>query len=466
MDEPLLASLFNEAVGPRAMSVSELNADIKTALEREFSYVWVEGEIVNFVEAASGHWYFSLTDGDSFLKAACFKGQNYRIRFMPSDGLQVRCLGRITTYEKRGEYQLMVESLEPVGEGALIVAFEQIKARLAREGLFDEERKRPIPMFPRRVGIVTSPTGAAVHDILTVLDRRARSVDIVIIPTQVQGERASEQIAGAIRLANEYCEGCPLDARIDVLIVGRGGGSTEDLWAFNEERVARAICASKIPVISAVGHEIDFTIADMAADLRAPTPSAAAEIVAQSEEEVMRRIGQLTGDLTREIEYLMLAAHADLQSLEMAPVFAEFPAKVRERRYELDDRFADAEAAIHARIDRYNESLRSTTGRLSPAHLSARAARISKRLSLLEYRSRCAADELTAKRQADLEMSMARLDALSPLGVLTRGYSITQKASGEIVREAHQTDVGERVDIRLARGRIEAEVTKVTNVME
>jgi exodeoxyribonuclease VII large subunit len=460
MDNPLLAALF-ETVEPRAMTVSELNSDIKAALERQFSYVWVEGEIVNFVEATSGHWYFSLTDGDSLVKAACFKGQNYRIRFMPSDGLQVRCLGRITTYEKRGEYQLMVDSLEPVGEGALTVAFEQIKAKLAREGLFDEELKRPLPMFPRRVGIVTSPTGAAVHDILTVLDRRARSVDIVIIPTQVQGESAGRQIAEAIQLANAYCDGCLEDARIDVLIVGRGGGSAEDLSAFNEERVARAIRASKIPIISAVGHEIDFTIADMAADLRAATPSAAAEIVAQSETEVMRRIGQLTGDLTRGMEYLMLAAHADLQSLEMAPVFTEFPARLREMRHQVEDRFGDAVAAIHARVDWMNESLRSVTCRLSPAQLAAHAAGISERLSLLEYRSRCAAEGLTVKRHGELETTMAKLDALSPLGVLSRGYSITQKASGEIVRSPHQTEVGERVNIRLAGGKIEAQVTKV-----
>lgn len=461
----MLASLF-ETIEPRAVTVSELNLDIKTALERQFSYVWVEGEIVNFLAHTSGHWYFSLTDGDSFLKAACFKGQNYRIRFMPSDGLQVRCLGRITTYEKRGEYQLMVDSLEPVGEGALTVAFEQIKAKLMREGLFDEELKRPIPPFPRRVGIVTSPTGAAVHDILTVLDRRAKSVDVVIVPTQVQGERAAEQIAAAIRLANEYCEGCPEDARIDVLIVGRGGGSAEDLWAFNEERVARAIRASVIPVISAVGHEIDFTIADMAADLRAPTPSAAAEIVAQSESEVLRRIGQLTGDLTRGIEYLMLAAHADLQSLEMAPVFTEFPAKLREMRYAVDDRFSDAEAAINARVDRHDERLQSVACRLSPANLSARAAAISKRLSLLEYRSRGAAADLATRRHGELETAMARLDALSPLGVLTRGFSITQKASGEIVRDPHQTDVGERLKIRLAGGKIEAQVTGVAEITE
>lgn len=461
----LLASLFEDVETP-ALSVSALTADIKAVLERRFSSVSVEGEITNFLEAPSGHWYFSLTDGDSVLKAACYKGTNYRIRFMPSDGLQVRCRGRITTYEKRGEYQLSVDSLEPVGEGALTVAFEQVKARLLAEGLFDESLKRPIPRFPRRVGIVTSPTGAAVHDILTVLDRRARSVHVVVIPTLVQGEKAGLQITEAIRLANEYCDGCLEDARIDVLIVGRGGGSAEDLWAFNEERVARAIRNSKIPVISAVGHEVDFTIADMAADLRAATPSAAAEIVAASEAEVLHRIGQLSSDLGRGMEYLMLAAHADLQSLEMSPVFTEFPARLREMRHEVNDLFSDAEAAIHAKLDRRDEDLGAVTCRLSPAQLSARAAGTSKRLSLLEYRSNCAAGELTTGRHASLEKTMARLDALSPLSVLTRGYSITQKTSGEIVRNSHQTGVGERLNITLAYGSLKAEVTEVAGSTE
>ena len=465
MDSPLLAALF-DGREERSLSVSELSSRIKTALETRFSNVSVEGEISGFRIAASGHWYFSLTDGESVIKAACYRGTNYRIRFRPSDGLFVRCRGRITAYEKRGEYQLLVDSLEPVGEGALAIAFEQIKARLLAEGLFDDALKRPIPPFPRRIGIVTSPTGAAVQDILTVLDRRARSINVVVIPTLVQGEAAGQQIADAIQLANEYCDRCLAEARIDVLIVGRGGGSSEDLWAFNEERVARAIRGSGIPVISAVGHEIDFTIADMAADLRAPTPSAAAEMVAQSELELLRRVGQLSGDLKRGMEYIMLAAHADLQSLEMASVFSEFPARVREMRYEIDDRIADVAAATRALVRRRENGLDALTRRLLPAELSARASRISKRLSLLEYRSHCAAAELTTRREGELKVKMARLDALSPLGVLTRGYSIAQKTSGEIVRDAHQMEMGEKLNIRLARGKIETVVTDVAETAE
>ncbi len=460
MDSPLLASLFDD-VERRALTVSELNADIKAALESRFASVWVEGEITNFHSASSGHWYFSLTDGETVLKAACYRGQNYRIRFMPSDGLHVRCRGRITAYEKRGEYQLMVESLEPVGEGALMVAFEQIKARLFAEGLFDEALKRPLPPFPRRIGIVTSPDGAAVHDIMTVLDRRARSVSVVVIPTLVQGELAAGQIAAAIRLANEFCNGCLEHEKIDVLIVGRGGGSSEDLWAFNEERVARAIRESNIPVISAVGHEVDFTIADLVADLRAATPSAAAEIVAASETDVLRRIGQLSGDLSRQMEYILLAAHADLQSLEMAPVFAEFPARIRDLRHQVDGLNVRAAARMTAGLRSQTSRFGEAAARLSPIRLSARLSGNAQRLALLEQRSASAAAGLTSVHHRRVENMMARLDELSPLAVLTRGYSITQKGSGEIVRNAHQIREGERLDITLAAGKLEAEVVKI-----
>ena len=457
MDSPLLASLF-DGREERSLSVSELNSRIRATLENRFRGVSVEGEISNFLVASSGHWYFSLTDGESVLKAACFKSQNYRVRFKPSDGLFVRCRGSVTTYEKRGEYQLVVDSLEPVGEGALAVAFEQIKERLAREGLFDEALKRPIPSYPRRVGIVTSPTGAAVHDIMTVLDRRARSVGIIIIPTLVQGEKAGRQIANAIKLANQYCDGCLDDARIDVLIVGRGGGSTEDLWAFNEEQVARAIRASRIPVISAVGHEIDFTIADLAADMRAPTPSAAAEIVAASESEVRRRIGQLTADLAKSIEYRLLAANYDLQALQMASVFTELPAELRDRRRRVDELFARGRAAFADRLDRHAAELENVAGRLSRVQIAARTAAQSERLSLLEHRQTAAAGALTSDRNQKLAKVMAKLDVMSPLSVLGRGYSITQKASGEIVRKSHQTNVGEQLDVRLAEGRLAVQV--------
>jgi exodeoxyribonuclease VII large subunit len=457
MESPLLQSLFDEDVR-RPATVSELNSDIRVVLERNFASVWVEGEITNFYQAVSGHWYFSLTDGGSFIKAACFKGQNFRIRFMPFDGLQVRVRGRLTVYEPRGEYQLMVESLEPVGEGALTVAFEQIKAKLQREGLFEQELKRPLPPFPRKIGIVTSPTGAAVHDIVTVLERRARSVSIMLLPTPVQGEYAGASIAAAIRLANEFNVTADNADRIDVLIVGRGGGSAEDLWAFNVELVARSIRSSLIPVISAVGHEVDFTIADFVADVRAATPSAAAEIVAQAEAEVVEHLVRRSNDLVNLISFRMLSARAELQSLAMSPVFTEFPSDVRDLRYRVESLISNAEIAVDAEIQEYSERLASVTSRLSPIRLSAKVSDNARRLALLEHRSTEVAAELTRARHRCLETMMARLDALSPLSVLSRGYSITQKESGEILRSSHQTTTGERLEIRLADGKLDAEV--------
>ena len=461
MDEfPLLAALFEEEER-RPWTVSELNAQVRDAVERQFASVWVEGEVVDFRRASSGHWYFNLNDGNSQLKCVCWKGTNWKIRFKPENGLTVRVRGRLTFWEAKGELKLTVDSIEPVGEGALLVAFEQIKSKLAAEGLFDEALKRKLPPFPRRVGVVTSPSGAALHDILTVLERRARSVNVVLIPTQVQGETAGEQVARAIKKINRFCDGCVEDDRIDVLIVGRGGGSAEDLWAFNEEVVARAIRASAIPVISAVGHETDFTIADFVADLRAATPSAAAEIVARGEAEICDRIDRQFGQLTNLISYQLLAARNGLQSLAMAPVFAEFPSSIRELRYRVDEAVVDAVNALSTNSRDRARKLQDISTRLSPIALAANVADSRKRLALLDHRASAVAFELTGARHRQLEKTMAKLDVLSPLSVLTRGYSIAQKPDGEIVRNAHQTIVGEWLNIRLARGRLEAEVTSV-----
>lgn len=460
MDHPLIQSLFEE-LEPKPQTVSELNIEIRSALETRFQNVWVEGEITSFYVASSGHWYFSLTDGTAFIKAVCFKGTNWRIRFKPFDGLLVRVRANVTSWERKSEYQLAVESLQPVGEGALTVAFEQIKAKLAGEGLFDTELKRPIPAYPRRIGVVSSPTGAAIQDILKVLERRARAVHVVLIPTQVQGETAGEQIAAAIGMANHFCESCPPEQKIDVLIVGRGGGSAEDLWAFNEEKVARAIRASSIPVISAVGHEIDHTISDLAADLRAPTPSAAAEIVARAEAETVEHLRRSTSDLRNLMTYRLLRARNQMQELSMSPVFIGFPAKVRDLGRYVRDLSEAAYDGAAATLERSSEALEKTAAALTPSRLGARVSENDRRLSLLDQRFVKAAEDLTTAGDRRLSTAMARLDALSPLSVLKRGYSITQNSSGEIVRKVHQTDVGERIRIRLAEGRISAEVTEL-----
>ena len=460
-DHPLLAALFEAEDERRPFTVSELNAEIKAAVERQFASVWVEGEVVDFRRAASGHWYFNLNDGSAQLKCVCWKGTNFKVRFKPENGLMVRVRGRLDYWAAKGELKLNVESLEPFGEGALMVAFEQIKAKLAAEGLFDEAIKRMLPPFPRRIGVVTSPTGAALHDILTVLKRRARTVSVVLVPTQVQGETAGEQIARAIATVNEYCGGCLDDERIDVLIVGRGGGSAEDLWAFNEEIVARAIRASAIPVISAVGHEVDFTIADFVADLRAATPSAAAELVAQAETELCERIDRRFGKLKDLMEMRLLNTRNEVQGLSSASVFADFPARVAGLRFRVDQAEFHAKIAKDAKVRRAGDRLSAIAARLAPVGLSAKVSENRKRLALLEHRSATAASGMTESRHHDLERAMAKLDALSPLSVLTRGYSITQKPGGEIVRDAHQTTAGERLNVRLSRGELEVDVRRV-----
>src|SRR5215212_403563 len=339
MNQPLFNALFDETER-KPLTVSQLTNSIRIALESRFAAIWVEGEISNFKAHSSGHWYFTLKDQNAQLRAKCFRSTNTRIRFRPTDGLHVRARGKLSIYAPRGEYELVVDALDPVGAGALRIAFEQLRDRLQKEGLFAKELKRPLPVFPRRVGVVTSPTGAAIRDILNVISRRTRTVHVLFSPAKVQGESAGPDIARAIHWINLYHERALREGRdedlVDVLIVGRGGGSSEDLWAFNQEEVARAIRASAIPVISAVGHEIDFTIADFVADLRAATPSAAAEIVAHAESEICERIDRRFGKLKDLINMRFLNARNDLQSMSTAPVFADFPARVSGLRFRVD----------------------------------------------------------------------------------------------------------------------------------
>lgn len=438
--------------------MAELNAQVKRELEKGFASVWVEGEITNFSGAKSGHWYFSLNGDGAQVKACCFKSSNWKIRFKPSNGLSVRVRGKLTVYEPRGEYQLMVESLEPVGEGALLVAFEQIKAKLDAEGLFAVERKRKLPLLPRRVGVITSPTGAAYHDILTVITRRTRSVSIVLIPTRVQGENSGEEIREAVLFANRYNERAVLSQRIDVLIVGRGGGSSEDLWAFNEERLARAIRDSKIPVISAVGHEVDFTICDFVADLRAATPSAAAEIVAACEAELVDFIESRTDDLWQAIQHRLLELTHIYQGLALSPVFIEFPNSIVDLRCRIEDLLSDAREAFLTTLRQTSAKLDRFSTQLSPLPLSSKLGSTKTGLALLDEKQRAAIRARLSKGAELLGRGMTALDALSPLSVMNRGYSITENASGQIVRDSRNVKAGEKLNIRLARGKLKTEV--------
>lgn len=417
------------------MTVSELNAEVREAVERQFASVWVEGEIVNFTAAASGHWYFNLNDGTAQIKCVCWKGTNFKIRFRPLNGVAVRIRGRVSFYEARGELQIVVESLEPSGEGALAAAYEQIKAKLDAEGLFAQELKRPIPFFPRKVGVITSPTGAAYHDIHNVLTRRAASVSILLIPTLVQGEGAADSIRHAVTNANEYNRQLAAGDKIDVLIVGRGGGSAEDLWAFNDETLARALRSSEIPIISAVGHEIDVTIADFVADLRAATPSAAAEIVAGREEDIIHDLNAYEERLTSHLDYQMLDATTHLREAAGSLHF-NFSVSVQKTK----SRFLDI------------------SSRLTPARLKAKTATLTNRLATIYQRQQTAMDRGMKSRSELLNVQMTKLNALSPLAVLTRGYSITQTGDAGILRDAANVKAGDKLKIRLERGKLNVEV--------
>src|SRR5881394_226136 len=340
MSQPLLASLF-DSTERRPVSISELTQQIRGTLEKRFASVWVEGEVSNFRAHNSGHWYFTLKDEFAQLKSACYRSSNQRIRFRLEDGMQVRARGRLSVYEPKGEYQLIVDSLEPVGAGALQLAFEQTKARLQAEGLFAPELKRAIPMFPKRVGVLTSPSGAAIRNIVHVISRRTRSVYILIAAARVQGDGASDEIVRAIRFLNEHHQRAlrqgSSDGGIDVMIVGRGGGSIEDLWAFNEEAVARAIFTSRIPVISAVGHETDTTIADFVADLRALTPTDGAVKATPKLDDLFLSLGDLDDKLRRALRTRAELARSQLDGLRDGRALGRVEDLADQVRQQMDD---------------------------------------------------------------------------------------------------------------------------------
>jgi exodeoxyribonuclease VII large subunit len=387
----------------RPLSVSELTARIKILLEGEFLELWLEGEISNYRRHTSGHWYFTLKDEGAMLRCASFRMQNRLIRFTPEDGLVVRAHGRLSLYEARGEYQLIVEYMEPVGIGALQLGFEQMKRRLADEGLFDIERKRPLPLLPRLIGVVTSPTGAAVRDILRVIRRRNEAMNVLIAPARVQGDGAASEIARAIEMLNEREE-------VDVIIVGRGGGSVEDLWCFNEETVARAIFNSRVPVISAVGHETDFTIADFVADLRASTPSVAAELVTAARDEINARLEGFNEAMMTAMRYRLLELRSRVQELQSSRAFDDTRRQISRATQRFDE-------AVYAMETAFRQTL---------THASERLAVLS-----------------------------GKLHSLSPLAVLGRGYSIAYDSRGRIIKRASDIQAGERLRVRVADGEIE-----------
>jgi len=404
--------LFSQDLAERqVLSVWELTVQIKDLLETSFPTVWVAGEISNFARPQSGHCYLTLKDERAQLRAAMWRSTAVRVRFDLHDGLEVICRGHVEVYAPRGNYQLIIEHIEPRGIGALELALRQLRERLGREGLFEAARKRPLPPFVRRIAVVTSPTGAAIHDFLQVLARRWRGADVLLLPTRVQGEGAAAEIAAAIETANR------LALPIDCLVVTRGGGSLEDLWAFNEEVVVRAIFASRIPVISAVGHEIDVTLSDLVADVRALTPSEAAELVAPAAEELAARLHQLQKRLLAAMRGRMGAVRSRLDGLAGHQAFR--------RPFQL----------VHD---------------------------LARRLDELEMRSaRAIRQQIKLARQRAASLA-ARLESLNPLAVLARGYSLTQRAAdGRVIRNAAELSPGEQTRTRFARGQALSRVERI-----
>ena len=443
------------AGGRRAvLSVSELSARLRGVIEEAFAEVWVEGEISNGRAWNSGHFYFTLKDAGAQMKGVMFRSTLRYLKFKPEDGLHVVARGRISLYEPKGEYQLVCEHMEPVGFGPLQLAFEQLKKKLAAEGLFDEARKRPLPTLPRRIGIVTSIDGAALRDIVRVLRRRYPNAHLVIAPTRVQGEGAAADIARAIRLVARVDD-------VDVVIVGRGGGSMEDLWAFNEEAVARAIAACPLPVISAVGHETDFTIADFAADLRAPTPSAAAELVVRKKDEFVAHIDRLEQRLGGAVHGRLRRYESRLNGLLARPGYAGFPGRLSWRARHVADLSSDLAACARqglAARDRRLQSLHRTLEQFDPRH---RLGRI--RANLLTQRGRL--DAVAARRlhaaQSRFRGAAARLGGLSPLAVLGRGYAVCWDGDRtRIVRDASSLAPGDAIRVTLDRGELRARVSE------
>jgi exodeoxyribonuclease VII large subunit len=437
------------------LTVSEVSERIKIVLEDTFFDIWVEGEISNLRTPVSGHSYLTLKDEHSQIRAVLFKMQRRYLRFDPKDGMLVIARGRISLYEPRGEYQLVIDYMEPKGIGALQIAFEQLKARLAQAGLFDVTRKRPLPMLPRCLGIVTSPTGAVIRDMLQILRRRFANLHVCVFPVRVQGDGAAEEITQGIEALNRY-------PGIDVIIVARGGGSLEDLWAFNEETVARAIHASKVPVISAVGHEIDYTIADFVADVRAPTPSAAAELVIRNKSELHAELKVVAQRLGHAIQHRLETLRARLEACQRRRVLKDPWAPLQTTGQRLDELNARLARAIRARLRFSRETLERDEAAITHLCPLMLVGLLRERLIALEQRLIAAQEGQVRHEREALERLSATLQALSPLAVLARGYSICRhQVDGRLIREAQAVAPGMHVDITLWQGSLQCTVETV-----
>ena len=443
-------SLANSSSTNHAISVSELNRQAKSLLENSFLSLRVSGEISNLTRASSGHWYFTLKDDRAQVRCAMFRGRNAQVRFRPQEGSQVVCTAKVSLYEGRGDFQLIVEQMQEDGLGQLQQAFELLKQRLQHEGLFAQERKRPIPQHPKVVGVVTSATGAALHDILTAFKRRQPGILVNLYPSLVQGAEAADQIVKAIELANRH-------AQADVLIVGRGGGSLEDLWPFNEERVARAILASEIPIVSAVGHEVDLSISDLVADLRAPTPTAAAELLSPDQGAIRQRLEQLRRGLQQRMQW-----HLQRQSDRLTALRRQLrhPGdKIREQQQRCDDLDLRLQRAIKLQLTRRSERLSNLRLRLATQNPQRQLKRQRQHLDELQQQMQRRIQTMLERRKLMLAQQASRLNAISPLATLERGYALAQTETGALVRDAREVAPGDLLHIRLAQGTVETQVT-------
>jgi exodeoxyribonuclease VII large subunit len=437
----------------RIFTVSRLTQHLGQVLEHHVPPFWVEGEISNLRAPGSGHAYFTLKDDGAQIRAVLFRNRLRYVRFQPADGQHVLIFGALELYPQRGEYQLVVERMEPRGLGALQLAFEQLKQRLSAQGLFAQERKRPLPHFPRKIGIVTSPRGAAISDVLRVLQRRFGELHIVLRPVRVQGEGAAAEIAAGIADLNAL-------GGVDVIIVGRGGGSLEDLWAFNEEVVARAIFESKVPIVSAVGHEVDFTIADFVADVRAPTPSAAAELVVREKGAIGEAVRALDVRLRQAMARGLARRGERLKLVAGRRVLTDAGRPLRDAHRRVDDLDSRLRAAIAGIRRHAGHRVALSSSRLRASSPFAKLAHDRRSLAHLRGRLTTAVDRTVDRAKHRFRITVGRLDTLSPLGVLRRGYSLTRRPSGEIVRTASQVAPGDPVTVLLHEGSLDCHVVE------
>jgi exodeoxyribonuclease VII large subunit len=443
----------------RVWAVRDLVAAVRTHLEREYSDAWVEGEISNFRAPDSGHLYFTLKDGSAQIRVVMFRSSAKLLRFRPADGMQVVVRGRVTVYEDRGELQISAEYIEPKGAGALQIAFEQLKAKLESEGLFGAERKKAIPALPARVGIVTSPQAAALRDILNILQRRHHTVNVVIYPAQVQGEAAAQEVAAGVRHFN-HDRSVNRQKSVEVIVVARGGGSAEDLAAFNDEGLARTVAASEIPVISAVGHETDFTILDFVADLRAPTPSAAAELVIRSRQGVEDQAAELHERLQRAVRYRLLMGRQALTELAQHGAFGGIMGAIRQRQQKLDDLTYRLERGERRMLEQMRRRWEIAAAAVRHYDLGAILASMRVGLGAGVAALVGVMRNVLLLQRTRVERLTTGLKSLSPLAVLERGYALVFDASGKLLKDANGTEVGQEISARLARGEIAARVTK------